>query len=288
MSNRFKDDDDDDDIVSKIAARVTERFKKNNFSSDSKTFGLCRTNNPASGFNKGSEAPKNESPKTGDYDRELASIIDHTLLAPEATQAQLKKVCDEAKAYKFATVCVNSCNIPFVAKELSGSGVLPIAVVGFPLGAATSESKAFETKEAVAAGAKEIDMVVNIGALKSKDYKLVFDDIVAVVKASGSLKVKVILETSKLTEDEKIITCALSKAAGAAFVKTSTGFGGGGATVADITLMRKIVGPEMGVKASGAVRTIDDAKAVIAAGANRIGASSSVAIVTGQVAKGNY
>ena len=223
-----------------------------------------------------------------EYDRELASMIDHTLLAPEASHAQLKQVCDEAKNYNFATVCVNSSNIAFVAKELEGSKVLPIAVVGFPLGASTSHSKAFETKEAILAGAKEIDMVVNIGALKSKDYKLVFEDILAVVNASGNLKVKVILETSKLNMEEKIITCALAKAAGAAFVKTSTGFGGGGATVEDIALMRNIVGPDMGVKASGAVRTMEDAKALIKVGATRIGASSSVAIVTGQTAKGNY
>lgn len=290
MSKKFDDNDDnDDEIASKIAARVTERFKKNNFVSDGKTFGPCRTPNPSSAFNKTSETESAKTANTNEVvDREIASMIDHTLLVPEATQAELKKVCDEAKAYHFATVCVNSCNIPFVAKELTGSGVLPIAVVGFPLGAASSESKAFETKEAIREGAREIDMVVNIGALKSKNYKLVFEDILTVVKASGNLKVKVILETSKLTQDEKIIVCALAKAAGAAFVKTSTGFGGGGATVEDITLMRKIVGPDMEVKASGGVRTIDDARAVIKAGANRIGASSSVAIVTGKVAKGNY
>lgn len=218
----------------------------------------------------------------------LASMIDHTLLVPEATEEQLKKVCDEAREYHFATVCVNSCNVKFVAKQLAGSEVLPIAVVGFPLGATTTESKAFETKEAIKDGAKEIDMVVNIGALKSKNYKLVYEDIFAVVKAASGLKVKVILETSKLTQDEKIIACALSKAAGAAFVKTSTGFGGGGATIEDITLMRKIVGTDMEVKASGGVRTIEDAMNMIKAGANRVGASSSVAIVTGKVAKGNY
>lgn len=270
MSKKFRDDEDENDKVSKkIAKEVTERFKRNNFRGET-------------------QATPVETNSEVTVDREIASMIDHTILLPEASEAELKKVCDEAKAYQFKTVCVNSCNIPFVAKQLAGSGVHPIAVVGFPLGAATSESKAFETKEAIAAGAKEIDMVVNIGAVKSKNYKLVFDDISTVVKASGNLKVKVILETSKLSQDEKIIVCALSKAAGAAFVKTSTGFGGGGATVEDIALMRKIVGSDMEVKASGAVRTIDDARAVIKAGANRIGASSSVAIVTGKVAKGNY
>ncbi|MGD9152817.1 MAG: deoxyribose-phosphate aldolase [Gammaproteobacteria bacterium] len=213
-------------------------------------------------------------------------MIDHTLLKPDATREQLKKVCDEAKKYHFATVCVNSSNIPFVSRELKGSGVKPIAVVGFPLGAASPQSKAFEAKEAIKNGAEEIDMVINIGALKSKDYVTVYRDILAVVEASKPHKVKVILETSNLDHDEKVIACALSKTAGAAFVKTSTGFGSGGATVEDIALMRKIVGSDMEVKASGGIRSTEDAKKMIAAGADRIGASASIAIVTGTKAKG--
>lgn len=222
-------------------------------------------------------------------DAKLASFIDHTLLKPDATREQLVKLCDEAKTYHFATVCVNSANIPLVARLLSGSSVKPIAVVGFPLGAASSQAKAFEAKEAIRNGAKEIDMVINIGALKSRDLKSVHDDIKAVVDASAPHKVKVIIETSQLSQDEKIIACALAKTAGAAFVKTSTGFAGGGATVEDIALMRRIVGNDMEVKASGGIRTQEDARKMIEAGADRVGASASVAIVTGQKnEKGNY
>jgi len=222
-------------------------------------------------------------------DSPLASMIDHTLLKPEATRDDLAKVCREAIQHTFATVCVNSANIPFVASMLKGSPVKPIAVVGFPLGAGTTNAKAFEAREAVRAGAREIDMVVNIGALKSRDLQTVLCDIAGVVEASRPHKVKVILETSKLTRDEKIIVCSLSKAAGAHFVKTSTGFAGGGATVEDITLMRSIVGDDMEVKASGGVRTREDADKMIKAGANRVGASASVAIVTGRkAAKGGY
>jgi deoxyribose-phosphate aldolase len=212
---------------------------------------------------------------------DLASMIDHTILKPDATREELKKVCEEARKWKFATVCVNASNIPLVAKLLDGSGVKPIAVVGFPLGAMTPTAKAFEAREAVRNGAREIDMVINIGALKSKDYATVFDDICRVVSASRPYPVKVILETAQLNNDEKIVGCALSKAACAAFVKTSTGFGPGGATVEDIQLMRRIVGEDVGVKASGGVRTTEDALKMQAAGADRIGASASVAIVTG-------
>lgn len=209
----------------------------------------------------------------------LAQYIDHTLLKPDATQEELKRICDEARKHHFATVCVNSTNIGLTAEYLKGSDVKPIAVVGFPLGASATATKAFETREAVKAGAREIDMVINIGALKGTDYAFVLKDILAVVDAAKPYPVKVILETSNLTEEEKIIGCALSKAGGAAFVKTSTGFGSGGATVADVQLMRKVVGPEMGVKASGGIRTYEDASKMIAAGATRIGASASVAIV---------
>lgn len=222
-------------------------------------------------------------------DTKMASMIDHTLLAPDATREELLKVCNEAKEYHFATVCVNSSNIPLVARQLKGSGVKAIAVVGFPLGAATPQAKAFEAKEAIRAGAEEIDMVINIGAIKSKDYKTVYEDICQVVTASKPHKVKVIIETSNLNYEEKVAACVLAKTAGAAFVKTSTGFGKGGATVEDITLMRKIVGDDMEVKASGGIRTKEDAEAMVKAGANRIGASASIAIVTGKKPKaGNY
>jgi deoxyribose-phosphate aldolase len=214
--------------------------------------------------------------------KDIAPYIDHTLLNPDATREQVEKLCDEARRYGFATVCLNSSYIPLAARLLAGSNTVPIAVVGFPLGAAVTASKAFEAREAVRCGAREIDMVINIGALKSRDYRRAFDDIASVVKAAAPAPVKVILETSKLTEDEKIVGCALAKAACAAFVKTSTGFGGGGATAEDVALMRRIVGDDMGVKASGGVRTAEDAKKMLAAGASRIGASASIAIVTGQ------
>lgn len=214
-------------------------------------------------------------------DTRLAGMIDHTLLKPDATKDELTKLCTEAKQYNFATCCVNSSNIPFVARLLKGSSVLPIAVVGFPLGAASTNAKVCEAREAISSGAREIDMVINIGALKSRDYKIVYDDIKAVVDASRPYKVKVILETSSLDHDEKVASCVLSKAGGAAFVKTSTGFGSGGATAEDIMLMRKIVGSDMEVKASGGIRTKEDAEKMVAAGADRIGASASIAIVTG-------
>ena len=213
-------------------------------------------------------------------DAALAARIDHTLLKPEATKDQIRRMCDEARKYHFATVCVNSSNVGYTAECLKGSTVKPIAVVGFPLGAASSASKAFEAREAIQNGAREIDMVINIGALKNRDYALVLEDIRQVVEASKPYPVKVILETAELNQEEKAIVCALSKAAGAAFVKTSTGFGSGGATAEDIALMRRVVGPEMGVKASGGIRTYEDAERMIEAGASRIGASASVAIVT--------
>jgi deoxyribose-phosphate aldolase len=218
--------------------------------------------------------------------RDIAGYIDHTLLKPDATRDDIIKVCDEARKWGFATVCLNSSNIALASRLLSGSQVKPIAVVGFPLGAATTSAKVFETREAVRNGAGEIDMVINIGALKSHDYALVECDIRSVVDAARPRPVKVILETGGLTRDEKVIGCALSKAAGAAFVKTSTGFGTGGATAEDIALMRSIVGDDVGVKASGGVRTTQDAQKMIEAGANRIGASASIAIVTNASAAG--
>lgn len=220
--------------------------------------------------------------------QDIAPYIDHTLLKPEATREEVLKLCEEAKKYGFATVCVNAVNVGTAARALHGSSVLPIAVVGFPLGASLPQAKAFETREAVRCGAKEIDTVINIGALKARDYALVLADLQAVVNAAKPWPVKVILETSQLSADEKVIGCALSKAAGAAFVKTSTGFAAGGATAEDVALMRRIVGDDVGVKASGGVRSTEDAMKMIAAGANRIGASASIAIVTGGKSTSKY
>ncbi|MSQ81500.1 MAG: deoxyribose-phosphate aldolase [Myxococcales bacterium] len=216
--------------------------------------------------------------------QDLARYIDHTLLKANASRDEFKKLCEEARKFKFASVCVNAANVAYCARELRGSGVPVVAVVGFPLGATTPAAKAFETREAVRDGAEEIDMVINIGALKSKDYGLVLADIQAVVGASGGKKVKVILETGELTREEKVISCALSKVAGAAFVKTSTGFGPGGATAEDVALMKAVVGDELEVKASGGMRTSEDVDKMLQAGATRIGASASVAIVRGATA----
>ncbi|MEM5769972.1 MAG: deoxyribose-phosphate aldolase [Bacillota bacterium] len=213
-------------------------------------------------------------------DKPLAKYIDHTLLKPEATEEQIKKLCAEALAYDFASVCVNTCHVPVVAEALRGSEVLTCCVVGFPLGAMSTEAKAFETRSAVASGAQEVDMVINIGALKSGNTTLVKNDIAAVTEAAGDKAiVKVIIETCLLTDEEKVVACELSKAAGAHFVKTSTGFSTGGATEADIALMRKTVGPDIGVKASGGVRGLDAALRMIQAGASRVGASAGCAII---------
>jgi len=220
--------------------------------------------------------------------REIAQHIDHTLLKPTATRAQIVKVCEEARQYTFASVCVNSTWIRLVAELLHGSPVMPICVVGFPLGAMATPSKVEETRQAIADGAEEIDMVINIGWLKGGDYDAVYDDIRAVVTAASGRPVKVILETTMLEHSEKIAGCAISKAAEATFVKTSTGFGGGGATAEDVALMRAVVGPHMGVKASGGMRTADDAQKMLNAGATRLGASASIAIVTGGSGKGGY
>jgi deoxyribose-phosphate aldolase len=212
---------------------------------------------------------------------ELAKLIDHTLLKPEATRDEVVKLCEEARKHRFASVCVNTTWVPLCKAMLAGTDVMVCAVVGFPLGAMTPSAKAYEAREAMRQGAREIDMVINIGALKSRDYETVFEDICKVVKSAAPAQVKVILETSALDTEQKIIGCTLSKLAGAAFVKTSTGFGKGGATVEDVALMRRVVGPELGVKASGGVRTAEDVVKMAQAGATRIGASASVAIVTG-------
>ena len=218
----------------------------------------------------------------GKVDVDMARMIDHTLLKADATADDVKKLCEEARKFCFASVCVNTTNVARARAYLEGSGVMVCAVVGFPLGAMTPTAKAYEARDAVRQGAREIDMVINIGALKSRDYETVFEDICRVVKSAAPAGVKVILETSALDTEQKIIGCALSKLAGAAFVKTSTGFGKGGATVEDVQLMRQLVGSELGVKASGGVRTAEDAIKMAQAGANRIGASESVAIVSGK------
>ncbi len=212
---------------------------------------------------------------------DLAKHIDHTLLKPEATAADIDMLADEAREFGFASVCVNPAWVKRAAERLRGSDVMTCAVIGFPFGANTPEIKAMETRRALRDGAREVDMVINIGALKSGDYDLVRTDIEKVVDSAreGGAIVKVILETAKLTDEEKVIASGIAKEAKADYVKTSTGFGGGGATVFDVALLRETIGPDMGVKASGGVHTAEDVEDLIAAGATRIGASAGVQIV---------
>lgn len=218
---------------------------------------------------------------TGGAPSGVSGMIDHTLLKPDATQADIEKLCREAAEYHFATVCVNPAWVALAASLLRGSGVGVCSVVGFPLGATTADVKQYETRRAIYDGASEIDMVVNIGALKSGDLRTVERDIEAVVEPCRQCGVtsKVIIEAALLTDEEKVTASTLSKAAGADFVKTSTGFGPGGATAADVALMRRVVGAEMGVKAAGGVRDLEGLKAMVAAGATRVGASAGVRIV---------
>lgn len=221
--------------------------------------------------------------------QQLASYIDHTALKADTTEKQILELCDEAGKYSFASVCVNPSWVKTAAAALEGSPVKVCTVIGFPLGATTTETKVFETENAIANGATEIDMVINIGALKSGNYVMVQNDIQAVVDAAkGKALVKVIIETSLLSEPEKRKACELSVLAKADFVKTSTGFSSGGATEDDVKLMRAVVGPEMGVKASGGIRNAEDLKKMIAAGATRIGASSGVQIMEGLVSESDY
>ena len=216
----------------------------------------------------------------------VARMVDHTLLKPNATQAEVAKLCEEARKFCFASVCVNPSYVAYSAQLLQGSGVKVCTVIGFPLGSTTSTVKALEARDAMANGADEIDMVINIGALKSGNDALVYEDIKAVREATRGKCLKVIFETSLLSDEEKVRACVMSKKAGADFVKTSTGFGGGGATVEDVKLMRQTVGPLMGVKASGGIRDAKIAEAMIQAGATRLGTSASVAIVSGQASEG--
>ncbi len=211
----------------------------------------------------------------------IASYIDHTVLAADATEEKIQKLCNEAKEWKFASVCVNTCWTKFCAQELKGTGVNVCTVVGFPLGAMCTKAKAFEAKCAVEDGATEVDMVINIGLLKDHKDDLVEEDIREVKKACGDKVLKVIIEACLLTDEEKVRACELSVKAGADFVKTSTGFSKWGAKVEDVALMRKTVGPNVGVKAAGGIRTYEDAMKMIEAGANRLGCSAGIAIVQG-------
>ena len=212
---------------------------------------------------------------------ELNRMIDHTLLKANATRAQIEKLCDEALEYNFASVCVNTCWVPFAHEKLAGSEVNTCCVVGFPLGAMLTEAKAAETRLAVEAGADEVDMVINIGWLLDGEYDAVRDDIAAVVKAADGKCVKVIIEACLLTDEQKVKACELSVEAGATFVKTSTGFSTGGATVADVALMRKTVGDRCLVKAAGGIHTADEARAMVEAGADRLGCSAGIQIMAG-------
>lgn len=259
----------EDELIEKITREILAKLEK-------------------SGASVKSDTPKKSS-STTITTHELAGYIDHTLLKPGATEKQFEQLCREALEYKFMSVCVNSSWVPYIAKKLRGSSVKVCSVVGFPLGEMDTRSKAFETRNAIANGAHEIDMVINTSALKSGNLKLVEEDIRAIKRACRSTTIlKVIIETSLLTDAEKVIACEISKKVGADFVKTSTGFTGDGATVEDVALMRRVVGPKIGVKASGGIRDYKKAVAMINAGATRIGAGGSVAIVSGSTAKGNY
>lgn len=210
----------------------------------------------------------------------LAAWIDHTILKPEATATQIRKLCEEARKFNFATVCINPVYVPLAAELLSGSNSAVCSVVGFPLGATFPAIKAAETRKVIATGATEVDTVINIGSIKSGDFNLALKDVRAVVNAAaGKARVKVILEMCYLDKREKIIACLICKQAGADFVKTSTGFGAGGATTEDVSLMRRVVGAGMGVKAAGGIRTLNDAQQMIIAGANRLGASAGITIL---------
>lgn len=235
----------------------------------------------------------NDAPSANPVDAatgSLAQFIDHTLLKPEAGEDDIQKVCSEAAEYGFKSVCVNPVWVKTVKNALRGSGVLTCSVVGFPLGATPTDVKVFEARGAVLDGADEVDMVINIASARAGDKGALVEDITAVAEAvhAGGAILKVIIETALLTDDQKVLACQASVEAGADFVKTSTGFNGGGATAGDVALMRRTVGPDLGVKASGGVRSREDAQAMIAAGATRIGASSGIAIVKGEQGSSAY
>jgi deoxyribose-phosphate aldolase len=265
---------DKDELIDKIAKVVASRLREQV--------------QPAPEAQEGASGPHPaEGPRISAAT--MASFIDHTLLRPEARQQQFEQWCDEALQYRFKSVCVNSSWVPFVAKKLRGTGILTCSVIGFPLGGMDTRSKAFEARSALSGGADELDMVINIGALKSGNYKRVEEDIRAIKRACRSNTIlKAIIETGLLTEEEKVLACEIAKKAGADFVKTCTGFLGGGATVADIELMRKVVGPKMGVKASGGIRTFGQAAALIRAGADRLGCGSGIAVISRATAGDDY
>ena len=220
----------------------------------------------------------------------IASMIDHTLLKPEATQKEIEQLCEEATKHNFASVCVNPSYVSYCFDKIKSSSVRVCTVIGFPLGATTTQTKVVEAEEAVKNGCEELDMVINVGKLKDKDYNFIFNDVKSVADLAKKYmcKLKVILETCLLTDEEKVAACLISKEAGADFVKTSTGFSKGGATVHDVALMKYIVGHNLGVKASGGIRTYDDAVGMINAGASRLGASAGVKIISNQESKSNY
>jgi len=223
----------------------------------------------------------NHSQTDNKTDQKLAQLIDHTLLRPEATEAEIRKLCAEAREYGFKTVCILAKWLPLATEVLQGSKVLPITVIAFPSGEGSPAEKAAETRAAVTAGAKEIDVVLNRTWIKEKNYGRTYAELSQVVTAAAGNPVKVILETSELTDDEKKIACAIAKSAGVSFVKTSTGFSKGGATESDVKLMRAVVGGDLGVKASGGIRDYATAMVMVRAGATRLGTSASIAIVTG-------
>ncbi len=252
--------------------------------------GQCVTNRPdfIDGLISGGVCRLSTQLGIGPVEARIARMIDHTLLKPDATEEQITQLCREAATYCFASVCVNPIWVELCAKLLRRSGVKVCTVIGFPLGATTTSAKAYETRDTIGKGAGEVDMVINVGLIKSRQYSRVREDIRAVVRATRpNLLVKVILETCLLTDEEKVRACELSVAAGADFVKTSTGFSTGGATVEDIALMRRTVGPEIGIKASGGVRSFEDAEAMVKAGATRLGASAGLKIIQAQDAAGS-
>ena len=261
------------DLIDKITKEVMNRLNE-------------KMNTPGS---EKHDTTAKQTAKPGISPAELARYIDHTLLKADAVKPQFEKLCAEAEKYQFYSVCVNSGWVAFVAKQLRGTGIKVCSVVGFPLGEMETRSKAFETRNAIENGANEIDMVINISALKSRDLKYVEEDIRAVKRACRSNTIlKVIIETSLLTDEEKVLACEIAKKCDADFVKTSTGFSTSGATVEDIALMRRVVGPKMGVKASGGISDFNKAVALIQAGATRLGCGQSIAVITGATAQGNY
>lgn len=274
-------------LVDQITQQVIANLREHNVAAssvkDDCADGRCVADRPEQVRRVVSAGASRISSKLGAIpaDTNVGRMIDHTLLKPDTTSAEIAQLCHEARTYHFASVCINPTYVKLSADLLKGSDVKVCTVIGFPLGATPPEVKSYETQQAIRDGATEIDMVINVGALRSGDYKLVLKDVATVVNTAHAANAicKVILETSKLNDEQKVVACQLAKVAGADFVKTSTGFGGGGATVADVSLMRYVVGHDMGVKASGGVRSLQDAQAMIAAGATRIGASAGVKIV---------